>query len=67
MQKHFNLRARRARIRERGSRSEHDRAMSDPRVAADHRAAIDRSRARGGAGCPFCEGRRPFAARLRGH
>ena len=51
----LSLRARRARARERGSRRDHDRAMADPRVAAEHRLAIDRSRARGDGGCVFCE------------
>ena len=67
MQKPLSLRARRARVRERGSRKDHDLAMGDPRVAAEHRLAIDRSRARGDGGCEFCNGRRSFAARLRGH
>jgi hypothetical protein len=41
--------------------------MADPRVAAEHRLAIDRSRARGDAGCAFCNGGRLFAPRLRTH
>lgn len=67
MQNPLSLRARRSRVRERGSRRDHDRAMADPRVAAEHRLAIVRSRARGDGGCEFCDGRQPFAARLRGH
>jgi hypothetical protein len=63
----LSLRARRARVRERGSRRDHDRAMADPRVAAEHRLAIDRSRDRGDGGCYFCNGGRSFTARLRGH
>ena len=33
---------------------EHEKAMRDLRVAVEHQAAIDRSQARGGPGCPFC-------------
>ena len=67
MQKQLSMRAWRSRVRERGSRKDHDLAMGDPRVAAEHRLAIDRSRARGDGGCEFCDGRRTFTARLRGH
>ena len=67
MQKPLSVRAWRTRVRERGSRRDHDRAMADPRVAAEHRLAIDRSRDSGGPGCEFCNGGRSFAVRLRGH
>jgi hypothetical protein len=33
---------------------EHDNATSDPRVAGEHRAAIDRALERGEPGCLFC-------------
>jgi hypothetical protein len=33
---------------------EHDAAMSDLRVALEHRAAINRAQSRGEAGCLFC-------------
>ena len=33
---------------------EHDAAMSDPRVALEHRAAINRAQSRGEPGCLFC-------------
>jgi hypothetical protein len=33
---------------------EHDDAMSDPRVANEHRAAINRAQSRGEPGCTFC-------------
>jgi hypothetical protein len=56
MHKPFDLRARRERSRDRGTRRDHDEALSDPRVAAEHRVANDRARARGNPGCPFCEG-----------
>ena len=35
-------------------RRDHDAAMSDPRVAAEHLAAIDRAEMRGEPGCTFC-------------
>jgi hypothetical protein len=56
MRKPLDLRARRERVRERGTRRDHDQAMSDRRVAAEHRIANDRARARGNPGCPFCDG-----------
>jgi hypothetical protein len=67
-----DLLARRERVRERGTRRQHDEAMNDQRVAAEHRIANDRARARGNPGCQFCDaggsareraGR--FASRLR--
>jgi hypothetical protein len=56
MHKTIDLRARREKFRDRGGRREHDQAMADHRVAAEHRIAIDRARARGNPGCPFCDG-----------
>jgi hypothetical protein len=50
------LRAHRERTRERGTRRDHDRALADPRVAAEHRVAAGRARARGNPGCVYCDG-----------
>ena len=58
------LRAQRERMRARGSRRDHDGALADPRVAAEHRIAADRARARGNPGCAFCDGRPSLARRL---
>jgi hypothetical protein len=33
---------------------EHDAAMSDPRVAQEHQAAINRAQSNGEPGCMFC-------------
>jgi len=57
----LSLRARRARLRERRN---HDRALADPRVAAEHRIAADRARDRGNPGCPYCDGRPTVSSRL---
>jgi hypothetical protein len=55
----FLVRARRERLeqlrRARHERLEHDQAMSDPRVAAEHHAARRRLVLAGGEDCPFCD------------
>ena len=56
MRNPIDLEARLTRVSQRGSRREHDQAMSDHRVAAEHRIAADRARARVNPGCPFCDG-----------
>jgi hypothetical protein len=35
-------------------RVEHDRALLDPRIAAEHLVADTRATSHGEAGCPFC-------------
>ncbi len=41
-------------LRQRREQFDHDRAMGDPRVAAEHRIAHHRSLDQNGTGCPFC-------------
>jgi hypothetical protein len=41
-------------VTSRRDRLEHDQAILDGRVAAEHREAHFRSRDSGGAGCPYC-------------
>jgi hypothetical protein len=36
------------------ARREHDAAMQDPRIAAEHWLQMARSTSHGGAGCEFC-------------
>lgn len=37
-----------------GARRDHDRAMSDPQVAAEHRLQVERALSREEPGCPYC-------------
>jgi hypothetical protein len=50
----FLISAYRSLVREHRARGEHARGMRDPRVAAEHRIARDRSIERGGPGCEYC-------------